>query len=201
MIQPGNWTLRKTILVAAVGLIAAGTLATGSYYAWLVTPPALPQTVEEALAQMGTKRFERMPEYRRREFIEHARGLMEAIPAEDLRRMLQEARAEPSVRAAMGQVWRATMVQRATDLATATPAERTKLLDEAIEQMEQWRGSRRRPRDANQRSAEDREGRRGRMRERIKNRIEQGNPQTAALIGEYFRAIRQRRQERGLVTR
>ena len=47
----------------------------------------------------------------------------------------------------------------------------------------------------------NREAHRSRMQDHIKQRIEQGNPQHTALIGEFFRALRARREQRGEGTR
>lgn len=211
------WTRRnKIILISVLVPVAVVSIVAGSYRAWLATPPALPQSAEEAIATIGSPRFERMPDYRKREYVEQARRLMRDLPEDERTKMRQSLRSDPNVRDAMGQVMRQMMVERATAFARAAPADRARLLDEAIDEMTRRRagregGSRERlgrsgggagsgggggggrpPRDDN------RDGRRAQMQQRMMQFIQKGNPQTSALIGEYFRALRQRREERGL---
>jgi hypothetical protein len=204
-----NGSKRRWILVTVLAAAAVVVLVTGVTYAWLITPPPLPQSLEQAMGTIGSARYERMPDYRKREYLEQTRRLMREMPQDERTQVMEDVRSNPELRQTMGRVMRGEMRRRATAFAKADSAERIRLLDEAIDTMGQWRNRGRRPDGAGggrgdgagRGDAEQRSDRRGRMRDRIQGMFEEGNPQDAALIGEFFRALRQRREERGLPSR
>ena len=187
------WMLLLPLAVASVTL--------GIYFTWRATPPALPETMDDALALVRSSRYQRLPEYRRREYLSHIHGLMEGLDEEQRQIMREAARDDPLLREALGQARRHEMMERTKDYARATPDEQLKILDAMIDRMEA--GRRGRP-EGQRRGADGRPpsgdggSRRQRAQERIKQRIEQGNPQHMALIGEFFRALRARREARGI---
>ena len=197
----GRWTLRKKMLVGMLVVLAGASVAGGSYYAWLINPPPMPDSPQAALATIGSKRYQRMPEYRQREYLAQAQKLFDQLPPQERMAMWEQVRADPQMRQAMRQVHQQMMVQRALEFARAEPQQRTQMLDEQIDRWEKMRATwSRRNRDSNA----DRPRRRHHGQEfqkRMMERFEHGNPQINSLIGEYFRAMRQRRQERGLTRR
>jgi len=192
--------LNKKIVVCGLMALGVCTLAGGAYATWLMIPPPLPQTPQQALRTIGTGRYERMPDYRKAEYLDQARRLLDEVPPEQRRELFQQARTDENVRQALGRVRQHERVQRALTFANANPDERVQLLDDAIDRMEERRARMRANRpDASRRDrsgSEGREDRRSRGRERFLARFEHGNPQINSLIGEYHRAMRQRRQER-----
>ena len=200
--QLSEMSLRKRILVGVLGICALGAVTFGVYYAWLITPLPVAPSPEEALETIGSARFARMPDYRKEEYIDQTRRLMDQMPPEQRRELFQRARTDESIRESLGQVRRQEMTQRAIDFARISSAEeRARVLDEAIDRMEQRRSQRSQARSDGQRRGGGGGRGRGAARERIQQRFEQGNPQINALIGEYFRALRERREERGLTRR
>lgn len=196
----GRWTLRKKLLVGLLVVLAGASVAGGSYYAWLINPPPMPQSPEQALATIGSKRYQRMPDYRQREYLDQAQRLFDELPQAQRMELFEQARTDPQVRQSMRQVRQQMMVQRAVEFARADPEARTQMLDEQIDRWEEMRAnwSRR-----NRNSDGDRRRRHHgpEFRQRMMERFEHGNPQINSLIGEYFRAMRQRRAERGMTRR
>jgi hypothetical protein len=211
----------KKILVVALILVGVGTLSGGVYYTWLITPPGPPKTAQEAMKTIGSARYERMPEYRKQEYLEQAQKLFHEMPEDQRRALWQNGEQNPAVHQAMREMHENAMNKRMEDFAKATPEQRTKMLDEIIDQMEKggrgrgpWGG---RPGGPGagpgsppgpQAAGANPQGHRpggpghrhdpGRMKNRIKRMAEQGNPQRAALRTEFFRAIQERRKQRGL---
>ncbi len=202
--------MKKKIIIAALAVFGAATLASGVYYTYLITPPPMPETAEQAVKTMGSARFERLPDYRKAEYATQARKLIQELPDEERREFRENMRNDESLRRNFRQVGMTAMIDRARNFAKAAPEDRIKILDEEIDRRERRRTERRRQRsdrgDARpggdrrqgRRGGGDRQARRARMREHIQDRIQHGNPQTGALRGEYFRAMRARREQRGL---
>jgi hypothetical protein len=207
----------KKLWVAALILAGAGTLSGGVYYTWLITPPGLPKTAQEAMKTIGTTRYERMPDYRKQAYMEQAQKLFHEMPEDQRRALWQDGERNPAVRDAMREMHENAMTKRMEDFAKAAPAERIKLLDQFIDQMEKggmgrgpWGGRPGGPGGGPGNGAADRRGGPGgpggpghqhgpgHMRDRIKHMAQEGNPQRAALRGEFFQAIQERRKQRGL---
>ena len=197
----GTWTLKTKLTVAV--MMAAGITAVviGGYYAWLSPPPPLPQTADDVLTMIRSARYARLPEYRQQEYLDHGRRLLRDLSPEQRRALYERAGADESARQALREVRRGAMIQRAIEYARADVQARTRLLDTQIDRMEERRA--RRTREGGRRPGRERGGdsgnraeRRGRFRERMQDRFETGNPQLNSLIGEYFRALRARREQR-----
>ena len=201
----GQWTTKKKIMMSGLVLISFTAAAMGSYYAWLLTPPPMPQSPQQALQVIGSPRYARMPEYRQRSYLERTQQLLESVSDDERRQLFQAARSDESTRRSLRQVRRQQFVQRAITFAKADPPQRTQMLDEMIDRMESRRGrqsTRRRPgQSASDGNSANRANLRGRFSQHIQERFEHGNPQINSLIGEYFRALHQRRQERGMSNR
>ena len=200
---------RKTFAIVMT-VVGVAVLTGGLYYAWLITPPPMPETAEEGLATIGSSRYQRLPEYRKAEYLTRTRELMGNLSDEQRRAMFERRRTDESIRDSMREVRRDMMRQRIVEFARAAPHERKKILDQAIDMQEAMRQRMdNRPRPERTRgegggdrsNRGDRGDRRGRMRDHIQNRIEQGNPQMGAMRMEFFKEMRERREERGLPNR
>ncbi len=189
--------LKRNILVAAIVLAGSGAVIGGAYYAWLITPPAMPQTAEQGIAMLGSARFDRMPDYRQDEYAARVRELIHQMPDDQRRDLFRQMHGNEDARDSMRQMMRRQMQQHVRELAEADEAERDVMLDQIIDQQEQ-RASQ--PRPQRPPGAGDRRGGgdRGNFRDRMQRRIEEGNPQGHAIRREIRDAIRDRRDERGL---
>jgi len=191
MVANPQRALKKRILIGLLIVIGSASLACGAYFTWLMTPLQFPKTAADGVALISSRRFERMPEYRKAEYLERTTQLMRDLKPE-ARKALRSQLKPSNFR----QFFQQMMIQRALKLANADPQQRNHMLDEAINQWGRWRGHRRsRPDDI---AEQERDRRQGAFRHRMQEHIQEGNSQTGALIGEYFRAIRQRRKERGI---
>ncbi len=198
---------RKALLVTVLLITGLGVLAYGIYQTWLNAPPPMPTTAEEALAVIGTPQYEALPDYRKREYVAQAQRLVQAMPAGDRVLLFEQARTDEATRKAVGEMQREVMVQRALEYAAAPPAQRNQVLDASIDEMEKMRAQfGNRPggspggsgADNSPEAAAKREEFKAKGREMMKERFQHGNPQVGALVGEYFRAIQRRREERGM---
>lgn len=164
----------------------------------------MPQSPEEALQIIASARFERMPDYRKSEYLEQVRRLIEDVPHGQRTELFERARTDESARQALRQVRHQAMVQRVVEFAKASPQDRPRLLDEALDEMEARRERRPDrthrgdgPSHGNDGSHGSDDDRRARFRQHFQKRFEDGNPQINSLIGEYHRALRERRGRRG----
>ncbi len=226
----GNWTWEKRLGVSLLALVAIGAVTGGIYYVWLNTPPPPPTTPQQALAVIGSVRFEHMPQYRKDEYLQQTTRLMETMTPEERQTFFKDTRQDENARKNMGQVMQQMMTQRAMQFANAAPEERLTMIDADIDRMEAmramggWAGRPGGPGgagtgtsgDAKPASEADGSGGKGgpgrpgespggddksraeRIKGHISERIQNGNPQVNSLMGEYFRAIHERRLQRGL---
>lgn len=202
MVELGRWNLRnkthKKMLVGLLVVLAGISVVCGSYYAWLINPPPTPQSAEQALATIGTSRYQRMPDYRQREYLAQTRRLFEELPQDERITLFERSRTDQAVRRSIRQLREQMMVQRVIEYAQADPQTRSQILDKQIDRWQKMRSDRAsRNRDLDK----NRSRRRPEFHHRIQNYYEHGNPQINSLISEYFRAMRQRRAERGMISR
>jgi hypothetical protein len=208
-----DFNKNKKLWVAVLVLVGAGTLSGGVYYTWLITPPGPPKTAQEAMKTIGSARFDRMPDYRKQEYMEQAGKLFREMPDDQRRKLWHDGEGNPQVHKAMETMRENFMDQRLNEFAKATPEDRIKMLDQMIDMQEKMRKMGRGPwggppgggqgAGAGQGGDHHRGGGPGhhdpgRMRERIKRMAEQGNPQRAGLRMEFFKAMQERRIQRGL---
>jgi len=194
--------------------IAIASIVIGSYCTWLWTPPSLPKNIDDALALIQSSRYQRLPDYRQREYLSHTRDLLQSASDADRASVVATTRNNPILREAFRDLRHTTMMARVHAYARSDPGQRVAILDAMIDRMSRSgrpRSGHGRPDSASRRNDAtgvrpdrpdaNRVARRQRAQARIKTHIEQGNPQRSALIGEFFRALRARREERGLDNR
>lgn len=210
-----NWTIKKVILVTLMLAVGGGALAWGWYDTWASTPPELPQTPDEALETIGTVPYENMPDYRKREYLQHTRRLLDSLPSEQRTALFERTRTNETTRESLGQMHREMMEQRAYEYATSSAARRQEILEEDMRQMEARRkqraaelakrapgtgppsgiGKRGGGRDAAANATEeDKAKRRAQIQSHFRDRFQEGNPQMGAMIAEYHRALRAMRE-------
>ncbi|MEM7578051.1 MAG: hypothetical protein AAF328_11335 [Planctomycetota bacterium] len=175
-----------------IGILATGSvavLAGGAVLAWYLTPPAMPTTAEEAVAVAKSSRFARLSAEQKRPYFDVFREQFGLNP--ELR---QVWRSDPELRDASRDMRRAMMNQQMNAFMLADFEEQQAMIAESPFG---------RPRGGDGGGGEggrpDRGGE-GRpdaaaMRDRMSDRISNGNPQTAAAMGEMMRARRAQREQ------
>lgn len=202
-----NPLIRKRILAGTLITLAAASLAGAGYYFWYVSPPEMPDTIEEARVVLTSDRYTRLPEERKRAYQERFVQLVRELPEEQRRAVREQMQADPVFRNAAGEARRAEMIARIREWWEAPEDQRDAIMDRQIAEQEQ-RGGRRGggpgqggpPRPDDTRTDEQREAdraeRRNRLRDRIEDQFSNGNPQEQAMMGEYFRSRRERSANR-----
>lgn len=198
-----SWTLKKRLMAGFLLVFSLGVLGWGIHYVWLHTPPAPPRTAQEAIATIGSARFQQMPQVRRDQYLDQAHQLLEAMPQDARRKLFESMRGNPKVRQAFMQMRMQEMTQRVLAFARADPATRQKMLDEDIDHMQQRMAQRQnRPAAPPGNPPGNRPGNRGNWRAHLPQHIDQhiqnGNPQMAGLMHEFHKAMMQRLQQRGI---
>ena len=185
---------KKIVLIILLSLIGVSTLSGGIYYTWLITPPAPPTTPQEAIDLVKSPRFERLPDSRKKEYLDQTRRLIENMPEEQWHKFFTKMREDPKTRDSMRKAMEIRMNQTAQEYAKATPERRVEMLDEIIDQMEAHRGQM----GAGRGGRGGPGGRSGNFTNRINQRAQEGNPQLAGLHREFHQALRARMEERGI---
>lgn len=187
--------MRKKIIVSVVLAVAAVVLVGGVYAAWMMTPPGLPDDAEAGLAVLTSARYERLPDYRKQQYVAATREHLRQLPDDERKALMERFWDDASTRDVVWQIKRDAMMDRARRYANAGPEERDAILDEVLDMHERRRGERKAGGD--RAAAEKRgDGRLRDFRQHFQERIEQGNPQDMGLMREFFGALKKRRQER-----
>lgn len=211
-----TWKIGLALTLMVVAIASAGF---GGYYLWMTTPPDMPEDVDDVLALVESKRFKRLPTSRKMDYVEPMRKIRQSMTPEQREHVRERMKDDTELRESMSAVGRAFMYERARQFATADVDERRAMLDQIINMFEMSGFGRRgsRPRadgngdgsnrgvghgggDASRggRSDAERQARRRDRATRFQERMEHGHPQRQAYIGEFFKALRKRREERGL---
>ena len=211
-------SVKKKVLVSLLALIAMGVLAGGVYATWLMTPPGMPTTPEEAAALIKSPRFQRLSAERKADYMERMRELMEGMTDDQRQALFEQYRGDREFFEARREVMTEMMNQRAREFAVADPATRLAILDETLQRLESARGFGRprgreggdrrergeRPEMTEEQRAEMQQRREERMAQRVnemQERAATGNPQDAALRTEFRNALRARAQQLGIELR
>ena len=205
---------KKKIMTAVLSVAAVGVLCAGAYMTWLMTPPGLPSTLDEAIAMMKSARYQWLSPERKEQYQIRVRELMEGMNDDERGEFMRTNMRDREVRREMFGGMRAMMEKRTREFARATPEERLAILDEDIDRMvamrEQFKGMRGRgpggsggpgaPGNGRDRemSGQERSERRERAVQRGQQNAESGNPQQQALRTEYRAAMDARMKQRGI---
>lgn len=188
---------KKLLLTIGLPVLAAVVLMLGGYAAWRMTPPAMPDTVDDVETLFASSRYQRLSKAEQRPYLEHVNEMWSKLEdSEDRKRLRAFFKDNPDTRQdAMEQgmrTWYRTMVM---DLDEAS---RNMMLDMLINQMESAEGKRRQREDrARMNTPEGQEQRDEGMR-RMMNWLDQGDPQALGYGSEFFKLLQERREERGL---
>ena len=178
-----KWSARTKRLAASAAIIlGVGAISGGLWAASAFSTPGLPGTAEEALAVLGSSKFERMSADRKSAYAEEAGRLLRDLPEESRRDMFRDEEQRKAM-------W-ALMEQRMADMARAVA--RGEPLDFASMFGDRPRGNTDRSRWREEMTDEERAQRRAEMQERMRERttemFKSGNAQTGELMGEMFRS-------------
>jgi hypothetical protein len=203
-------TRKKIILiVAAAGIVIAG--GAGAFALWGYTPPPPdPKTAapEDVTKYLASKQFAKLPMDKKQDYMEKLHRNSGEPPRRRMRSMenLSEKERE-QLHENMMPVFMARMRKDIDQYFELPEEQRTAYLDEMIDRDEErrqhWRD--RRPPEDNNRNGQNDSRRRGRGRhwgpEHLKRMIENTPPQDRARFMEFRKAMRKRREERGLPER
>ncbi|MCC7144887.1 MAG: hypothetical protein IT443_00425 [Phycisphaeraceae bacterium] len=185
-------------------LAAVVTLSVGAYMTWLLTPPALPNSLEDAVALAGSARYQRLDPNTRARYMERMQQMFANSSREDRQAMWQKMRDDEQARQAMRQLQEDMMQQRMQEFFTATPEERNAMLDKILDSPMGRGGGPPGGPPPGANNAPPGPGKGpgnrppGNPAQRMKNRMEKGNPQRQAYMSEFRKAMMERRKERGL---
>lgn len=197
---------KKKTTVIALGVLAPVVLASGLYYAYLITPPPMPETFDQAIDTMDSARFKRLPDYRKAEYATQARRLFAELPRERQEEIGRQMGDDETLRRMRREMGRGADVERYKAFSRASRQEKIRTLDAEIARQEAQRAERQeRPRQ----SDAQRQTRAGEQRgtqsatQVVRRMVQQDNPQTGAfgLGAEYRRALKERRKQLGLPER
>jgi len=175
---------KKTVIGLSV-LVTVGAITGGIWAASAFATPGMPSTAQEALAVLGTPRFERMSADRRSAYAEEAGRLLRELPEEDRRAMFRDEDQRDAMRA--------MMEQRMADMARAVARGETPDFAAMFGGMRPPRGDNAERRQRREEMTdEEREQRRADMQDRMRDRMSEtfksGNAQNSELMGEMFRS-------------
>jgi len=177
--SPGT---RRAVIVGAV-VVTVGAIAGGLWAATAFSTPGMPDTAKEALAVLGTSKFERMSPDRRSAYAEEAGRLLRDLPVEDRRDMFRDEERREAMRALMEQ----RMADIARMIARGEMPDFSSMMPPRRERSDNDERRQRRAEMSDEERADQRDQFRERIRERINEMYQSGNPQTSELMGEMFR--------------
>ena len=206
----GN-NLKEHPKVLALVFVSVLVLGGGLAYAYWPEPvPPMPETIEDVSALLESKSYANLSREQKRPYVERVSELMRNSDREQRRAALGDSEAS---RDAMRDMFRQMMTDRAKQFAMASPAERQKMIQEDLARFANRGGpggrggrgeggERGGERQGGERSTrpepteEEREQRREERENRIEQWVNEGNGQEAALMREYWHAIRQARENK-----
>lgn len=194
--------MKKWIGVSALVVLAVTAVAVGGYFTWLHTSPPLPATVDDAMALVKSPRFRRLSEAEREPYVVRMRELADAMTPDQREKGMDLMRDDPELRKEVQKVRSQAMGLRFQEFARADPDQRRAMLDEDIQKMEagmaMMKGRRTEGGGGNKGPRPGGDNRRAERKKMFQDRIQNGDPQDQAYMGEYMKALMQRRRELGL---
>jgi len=179
---------RRKKAVKAVGFtcLSVMVLAAGGYLAWYLTAPALPTTLEEAIAVANSPRYKRLSDEQKQPYLDVIREQFGSLDREQRRAMIgDDEDARDMARDAM----RAMMMQMMKNYGAASFEERQAM----AARMPGRRGGE--GRGGEGRGGGERGGRdAGQMRNRMSDRMANGNAQAMGTMGLMIQDWRKKRE-------
>lgn len=197
MSEPKPSRVRRRIFAGVLAVAALCVLLAGGYYMWLTTPPPMPTTVEAAAAVLQSPRYRRLPEVRRFDYMQRAAELFDSATPEQQKQLEKAARSNPASREAFWQAVEDRIFMEVRNYVKADDFDRRQIVDRVIAMQEIAMAQRRqRPRTAERQARHER--RQAQAIERLKDRVQSGNPQHQAYFDEFLMALMDRRKQMGL---
>ncbi|MEM9881497.1 MAG: hypothetical protein AAF800_01095 [Planctomycetota bacterium] len=168
-------------------------LAAASGAAWYFSPPPLPETIEEARAVVDSPRFQRLSTDDKRVYYDVIREQYGSLNRDERRALRQE---DEQLSQAMREAWMIRMREMMVTYADTPPEEREQLMETM--RPERPRGDRpQRPDEGErpERTPEEQAERAERMRDRISDRMANGDAQMNQLMREFFAERRRMRDQ------
>ncbi len=197
---------KKTVLTCVVLGLAVCSLGGGWWwYDNYYRLPGLPTTVDEAVKVIGSPAFKRLPEERRKDYLETSRKLFEKMPMEERRAYMRAMRDKPEGKVAAQEAGAEMMMTQAKSFAQLNTLAKNLILDQIIKAQENMAAKAKENAAKKPLTAEEQAARKAKQEAQmaeamayIRKQIESGNPQRQALVGEGMKALRERRIAKGL---
>ncbi|MEM6458953.1 MAG: hypothetical protein AAF710_06135 [Planctomycetota bacterium] len=203
---------RRRLKAGGAAVLCVVVLAGASGAAWYFSPPALPETIDEARALVDSPRFQRLSTDDKRVYYDVIREQYGSLDRDERRALRRE---DEQLSQAMREAWMVQMRERMVTYAEASPDDR----EELMQDMRRNRPGGDRPRRPENNTPEDTPGRGGeggdrpdrgerpertdeeraeraqRMRDRISERMTEGDAQMNQLMREFFGERRRMREQ------
>lgn len=187
-----NTTFKLIVLL----VLAIAALAFGGYQAWLRTPPAMPETVDDVESLLNSGRYARLSDVEKRPYLERMNEMWGGLEREDRKRLGEQLKDNPDARQEAMEQGLRTMYK--TMMVQQDVAARNAMLDMIIDQMESSQGRQRRQDDIASQNTPEGEKRMAEGQRRMFDWMDKGDPQAMGYGSEFFKLLQNRREERGL---
>lgn len=186
-----GWSKKKKRIVGvSAAVLAISAAAGGAWTLYINTAPGLPTTADEAVATIGSARWDNLDADRKQQYMEETWRLTRDLPRERRRELFEDEK----TRDAMRDAWRERMDEMIRDFARGEEMEwgppggrRDRDGDEDAERPQR----RERPELTAEERAERMEAMRNAMNQRMNEQLSSGNAQSGALRTEMFQRMRQ----------
>ena len=186
----------KMINLVVLPLLAILALGFGGYQAWLRTPPAMPETVDEVDALLDSPRYVRLSNAEKRPYQERMNEMWGGLSKEDRKRLGEQLQDNPDARQDAFEQGIRTFYK--TMIVQQDEAARTAFLDMMIDQMESAEGRQRRENEQASRNTPEGKEREAEHMRRMYDWLDKGDPQTMGYGSDFMKLLQERREERGL---
>lgn len=192
--------IKKKIGVGVLVVVAVAVLGAGGYYVWLTTPPPMPTTMEEAADLLSSDRYHRLPDSRRYDYMQRATQLFENATDEQKKQLAKQLRKSPKDHGLISKVVEDRINMEVRHYILADDFERRVIIDRAIG-LQMLAEARQAARPAKAITPERQariENRKTAFATMVEDRLEKGNPQQQSYVGEFVKAMMDRRKQMGL---
>lgn len=192
-----NNNKKKLLLTIGCPLLAVVALGLGGYFAWVMTPPAMPQTVDDVESLFASRRYQRLSKAEQVPYLEHVNEMWSEMKDEaDRRRLRAFFKDNPDTRQDAVEQGIRTMYR--TMVLDQDEAGRNMMLDVIINKRESDEGKRRQRDDQARMNTPEGQERKQEGIRRMMQWLDQGDPQALGYGSEFVKMLQNRRQERGL---
>lgn len=186
----------KHIKLVILPVLALMAIVIGGYQAWLRTPPAMPETVDDVESLLNSPRYVRLSNADKRPYQERMNEMWGGLSKEDRKWLGEQLEDNPDARQeAMEQGIRTFYT---TMIIQQDEAARNAFLDMMIDQMESSKAKQRQQEERAARNTPEGKEREAEGMKRMLDWLDKGDPQTMGYGSEFFKMLQNRRKERGL---